>query len=88
MGVLFATQKLQRKSCLNDESSWGVAAPKGTGTLPTRDGGSNTGGQRPHNLVPIGQPLLLQSLALTVNEETRSRVTYSVILPRLGPDAT
>jgi type II secretory pathway predicted ATPase ExeA len=38
--------------------------------------------------VLIGQPPLLQSLALTVNEEIRSRVTYSVILPRLGPDAT
>jgi MSHA biogenesis protein MshM len=41
-----------------------------------------------HNLVLIGQPPLLQSLALTINEEIRSRVTYSVILPRLGPDAT
>ena len=41
-----------------------------------------------HNLVLIGQPPLLQSLALTVNEEIRSRVTYSVILPRLGPDVT
>lgn len=41
-----------------------------------------------HNLVLIGQPPLLQSLALTVNEEIRSRVTYSVILPRLGPEAT
>jgi type II secretory pathway predicted ATPase ExeA len=36
-----------------------------------------------HNVVLIGQPPLLQSLALTVNEEIRSRVTYSVILPRL-----
>ena len=35
----------------------------------------------------IGQPLpLLQSLSLTVNEEIRSRVTYSVILPRLSPE--
>ena len=41
-----------------------------------------------HNLVLIGQPPLLQSLALSVNEEIRSRVTYSVILPRLGPEAT
>ena len=41
-----------------------------------------------HNLVLICQPPLLQSLALTVNEEIRSRVTYSVILPSLGPDAT
>jgi len=36
----------------------------------------------PHNLVLIGQPPLLQSLTLSVNEEIRSRVTYSVILPR------
>jgi MSHA biogenesis protein MshM len=30
----------------------------------------------------------LVTLSLTVNEEIRSRVTYSVILPRLGPEAT
>jgi len=41
-----------------------------------------------HNLVLIGQPPLLQSLALSINEEIRSRVAYSVILPRLGPEAT
>jgi type II secretory pathway predicted ATPase ExeA len=41
-----------------------------------------------HNLVLIGQPPLLQSLALSVNEEIRPRVTYSVILLRLGPEAT
>jgi type II secretory pathway predicted ATPase ExeA len=41
-----------------------------------------------HNLVLIGQPPLLQSLSLSVNEEIRSRVTYSVILPRLSPEAT
>jgi type II secretory pathway predicted ATPase ExeA len=41
-----------------------------------------------HNLVLIGQPPLLQSLALSVNEEIRSRVSYSVILLRLGPEAT
>lgn len=40
-----------------------------------------------HNLVLIGQPPLLQTLALSVNEEVRSRVTYSVVLPRLGPEA-
>ena len=39
-----------------------------------------------HNLVLIGQPPLLQSLALSVNEEIRSRVTYSVVLPRLAPE--
>ena len=41
-----------------------------------------------HNLVLIGQPPLLQSLSLSVNEEIRSRVTYSVILLRLAPEAT
>jgi type II secretory pathway predicted ATPase ExeA len=34
-----------------------------------------------HNLVLIGQPPLLQSLALSINEEIRSRVTYSVVHP-------
>ena len=41
-----------------------------------------------HNLVLIGQPPLLQSLALSVNQEICSRVTYSVILLPLGPEAT
>ena len=41
---------------------------------------------RSHNLVLIGQPPLLQSLSLIVNEEIRSRVTYSVVLPRLNPE--
>src|SRR5438128_10165052 len=41
---------------------------------------------RSHNLVLIGQPPLLQSLALSVNEEISSRVTYSVLLPRLAPE--
>jgi type II secretory pathway predicted ATPase ExeA len=36
----------------------------------------------------IGQPPLLQSLALTVNEEIRSRITYSALLPRLSPEVT
>ena len=36
----------------------------------------------------LGQPPLLQSLALTVNEEIRSRVTYSGLLPRVSPEAT
>jgi MSHA biogenesis protein MshM len=42
---------------------------------------------RSHNLVLIAQPPLLQTLALTQNEEIKSRVTYSVVLPRLGPEA-
>jgi type II secretory pathway predicted ATPase ExeA len=41
---------------------------------------------RTHNLVLIGQPHLLHTLSLTVNEEIRSRVTYSALLPRLAPD--
>ncbi len=42
---------------------------------------------RSHNLVLIGQPPLMQTLALSVNEEIRSRVTYSVLMPRLAPEA-
>jgi len=38
--------------------------------------------------VLLGQPPLLQSLALTVNEEIRSRVTYSALLPRVSPEVT
>jgi type II secretory pathway predicted ATPase ExeA len=43
---------------------------------------------RNRNLVLLGQPPLLQSLALTINEEIRSRITYSVMMPRLGPEDT
>lgn len=41
---------------------------------------------RSHNLVLIGQPQLMHTLSLTVNEEIRSRVTYSVILKKLAPE--
>jgi type II secretory pathway predicted ATPase ExeA len=41
---------------------------------------------RSHNLVLIGQSPLLQSLSLSVNEEIRSRVTYSALLSRLAPE--
>ena len=41
---------------------------------------------RSHNLVLFGQPPLLQTLSLTINEEIRSRITYSVLLPRLSPE--
>ena len=41
---------------------------------------------RSHNLVLIAQPPLLQTLALSQNEDIRSRVTYSVMLPRLAPE--
>ena len=40
-----------------------------------------------HNLVLIGRPNLLGSLDLGVNQDIKSRVTYSVITKRLGPDA-
>jgi len=41
---------------------------------------------RSHNLVLIGQPSLLHTLSLSVNEEVKSRVTYSVVLPKLAPE--
>lgn len=39
-----------------------------------------------HNLVLIGQTPLLTSLQLSVNADIKSRLTYSVIMPRLNPD--
>jgi type II secretory pathway predicted ATPase ExeA len=39
-----------------------------------------------HNLILIGQPPLLGSLALSVNQDLKSRVTYSAIVKRLNPD--
>ena len=39
-----------------------------------------------HNLVLIAQPLLLTKLSLLVNEDIKSRVTYSVLLQKLIPD--
>lgn len=39
---------------------------------------------RSHNLVLFGQPHLMQTLSLTINEEIRSRVTYSVVLQRMA----
>ncbi len=41
-----------------------------------------------HNIILIGQPVLLSNLALTVNQDIKSRVTYSVIIKRLNPDDT
>ena len=41
---------------------------------------------RSHNLVLVGQAPLLQTLSLSINEEIKSRVTYSVALPRLSPE--
>jgi type II secretory pathway predicted ATPase ExeA len=39
-----------------------------------------------HNLILVGQPDLLGSLALNVNQDLKSRITYSVIARRLNPD--
>jgi MSHA biogenesis protein MshM len=39
-----------------------------------------------HNLVLIAQPGLMRTLALTVNEDIRSRITYSVNVPLLAPE--
>jgi len=39
-----------------------------------------------HNLVLIGQPSLLANLDLGINQDIKSRVTYSVVTKRLGPD--
>jgi len=42
---------------------------------------------RSHNLLLLGQPPLLQTLSLSVNEEIKSRVTFSALMPRLSPEA-
>jgi type II secretory pathway predicted ATPase ExeA len=39
-----------------------------------------------HNLILIGQPPLLDNLSLSINEDIKSRVTYSVITRRLNED--
>jgi type II secretory pathway predicted ATPase ExeA len=39
-----------------------------------------------HNLVLVAQTGLLSKLSLTVNEDIKSRVTYSVLLPKLAPE--
>lgn len=39
-----------------------------------------------HNLVLFAQPSLMHRLHLTVNEDIKSRITYSVRVPRLAPD--
>ncbi|MCP4377838.1 MAG: AAA family ATPase [bacterium] len=40
-----------------------------------------------HNLILIGQPVLLTNLNLSVNQDLKSRVTYSVVTKRLHPDS-
>jgi MSHA biogenesis protein MshM len=39
-----------------------------------------------HNLILIGQPKLLSTISLASNDDIKSRVTYSVIMPKLAPD--
>lgn len=39
-----------------------------------------------HNLILAGQPELLSHFSLKVNQDIKSRVTYSVILKKLNPD--
>jgi len=39
-----------------------------------------------HNLILLGQATLLNNISLSVHQDIKSRVTYSVILPRLNPD--
>lgn len=40
-----------------------------------------------HNLILIGRPTLLTDLDLSINQDIKTRVTYSVVTKRLGPDA-
>ncbi len=39
-----------------------------------------------HNVILIGQVQLVHNMALKINEDIKSRVTYSVILKKLNPD--
>lgn len=39
-----------------------------------------------HNLILIGQPTLLSTISLTNNEDIKSRITYSVVMPKIAPD--
>lgn len=39
-----------------------------------------------HNLILIGLPSLMQKLSLKVNDDIKSRVTYSEVLRKLNPD--
>ena len=39
-----------------------------------------------HNLVLIGQPKLLTTINLAANDDIKSRVTYSVVMPKIAPD--
>jgi MSHA biogenesis protein MshM len=39
-----------------------------------------------HNIILVGQVQLLHNMALRVNEDIKSRVTYSTIIKKLNPD--
>jgi MSHA biogenesis protein MshM len=39
-----------------------------------------------HNLILVGQPALLSNMSLRINEDIKSRVTYSVMMLKLNPD--
>jgi len=41
-----------------------------------------------HNLVLVAQPTILSKLSLSVNDDIKSRVTYSALVPKLAPDST
>jgi type II secretory pathway predicted ATPase ExeA len=39
-----------------------------------------------HNLILVGQPSLLNNITIKVNEDIKSRITYSTIMRKLNPD--
>jgi MSHA biogenesis protein MshM len=39
-----------------------------------------------HNLILVGQPELLSNFSLKVNQDIKSRITYSVVLKKLNPE--
>lgn len=39
-----------------------------------------------HNLILIGQPTLLSNMSLKINEDIKSRITYSTVLKKMNPD--
>lgn len=41
---------------------------------------------RTHNLILIGQPSLLNKINLSINEDIKSRITYSTVLKPMNPD--
>jgi type II secretory pathway predicted ATPase ExeA len=41
---------------------------------------------RSHNIILIGQPSLLNNLSLKINDDIKSRVTYSTIIKKMNPD--